>query len=53
MMEPMDGIIDKVIDHIEEKAKTNPTLELKPIIEGFILDVIARCAFGLDTNAHR
>nr|AKH03526.1 cytochrome P450 3027F1 [Paracyclopina nana] len=53
MLEPMEGIADKTIDFIEEQAKLSPQFNIKPILQGFTLDTISKCGFGLDTNAHK
>ncbi len=53
MLDPMDHIADEAIDYITEQVKTNPEIDLKPILQGFTLDTISKCAFGLSTKAHR
>jgi cytochrome P450 family 6 len=54
MLEPMEAIADKVLDHLSGEVAKHPNqLDLKHIIQGYSLDTIAKCAFGLDSNAHR
>ena len=53
MLEPMEQLADRTIDHIGEMVKKNPVLDLKPVIQGFTLDTISRCAFGIDTNVYK
>ena len=53
MLEPIEGICDKAIDHISKQVEKNQELDMKPVIQGFTLDSIAKVAFGLETNCHR
>ena len=53
MLEPIHAIADDTVSFIGEKAKSNPVMDLKPIIAGFTLDSIARVAFGLETKTRR
>ena len=50
MMEPVEKIADKAVDYLEEQAKKNPEIDLKPMLQGFTLDAICRVAFGMNTN---
>nr|AKH03527.1 cytochrome P450 3027F2 [Paracyclopina nana] len=53
MLEPMEAIAERTVDYIEEKVKNNSTIDVKPILQGFTLDTIAKCAFGLETKAYK
>ena len=53
MLEPIEGICDKAMDHISKQVEKNQELDMKPVIQGFTLDSIAKVAFGLETNCHR
>ena len=53
MLEPIEGIAEDTIDHLLKKAKTNPEMDMKPILQGFTLDSISRVAFGMDTCCRR
>ena len=53
MLHPIEGIADSTIAFIEEKAKENPEIDFKPIMQGFALDSISKVAFGMETKCHR
>jgi len=53
MLDPIEEIADDAIDLLTEKAKDNPEMDLKPILQGFALDSISRVAFGMNTNCRR
>jgi len=50
MLHPIEGIADSTIEFIEEKAKENPEIDFKPIMQGFALDSISKVAFGMETK---
>ena len=53
MLDPIEEIADDAIDLLTEKAKDNPEMDLKPILQGFALDSISRVAFGMNTKCRR
>jgi len=53
MLEPVEDIADQAINHLEEQVKSNPEIDMKPLLQGFTLDAISRVAFGMNTNVHR
>ena len=53
MLEPIEGIAEDTIDHLVDKVKTQPEMDMKPILQGFALDSISRVAFGMNTNCRR
>jgi len=53
MLHPIEGIADSTLEFIEEKAKENPEMDVKPIVQGFALDSISKVAFGMETKCHR
>ena len=53
MMEPMDKIAERTVEYLSDKIKTQPKIDLKPIIQGFTLDTIAKCGFGIDSNVYK
>jgi cytochrome P450 family 6 len=53
MMEPMDGLAERTVLYIGEKIKQTPIIDMKPIIQGFTLDTIAKCGFGIETNVYK
>ena len=52
MLDPIEGIADSTLNYIKEKAKENPEIDFKPIMQGFSLDSITKVAFGMETNCH-
>ena len=52
MLDPIEGIADSTLNYISEKAKEDPEIEFKSIMQGFSLDVITKVAFGMETNCH-
>ena len=53
MLEPMESIADRTINHISQQIKTQSNIDVKPIIQGFTLDTISKIGFGIDTNAYK
>ena len=53
MLQPVEGIADQAINHLEEQVKVNSEIDLKPLLQGFTLDAISRVAFGMNTQVHR
>ena len=53
MLEPVEEVADRAINHLEDQAKTNPEIDMKPLLQGFTLDAISRVAFGMNTNVIR
>jgi len=50
MLHPIEGLADSTIDYVEQKAKDNPEMDFKPIMQGFALDSISKVAFGMETK---
>ena len=53
LMEPMDEIAERTVEYLSDKIKTQPKIDVKPIIQGFTLDTIAKCGFGIDSNVYK
>ena len=53
MLDPIEEIADDTVDHLTEKAKENPEMDLKPTLQGFTLDSITRVGFGMNTKCRR
>jgi cytochrome P450 len=53
MMKPMGEVCDKTMKHLETLAEQNQVVEIKSVFQGYALDTICKCAFGIDTNAHQ
>ncbi len=52
MLEPMTGVVGRFLQHLEElECAREESVEVKALFQGFSLDVIAKCAFGIDTDA--
>ena len=52
MVEPISEVTARFIGHIEKKVSNGEDiLELKNLYKGLSLDIIARCAFGIDTDS--
>ena len=37
MLEPVEDVADRAINHLEDQAKTNPEIDMKPLLQGFTL----------------
>ena len=53
MLEPIEEIAGKTVQYCEELTKSNSEINMKPIVQGFALDSIAKVAFGLETKVHK
>ena len=55
MLEPINELADRTIEYMAEKISTTNSelLDVKPIIQGFTLDAISKCAFGLETTCYK
>jgi cytochrome P450 len=51
MLEPMDSVVDNLLQHLDSDIKKNPVVEVKKIFQSFALDTISVCAFGINTNS--
>jgi hypothetical protein len=52
MLDLMGSSMDNMIRYLEQRVKTNPVVDMKSVFQSLTLDVIAKCAFGLETNTH-
>jgi len=55
MLDPMSGVADQTVDFLsEEKGKSKDGLvDFKKVFQGLAINTIAKCAFGVDADAHR
>ena len=53
MLEPMDQLAERTVEYLAEKSKKEKKIDVKPVIQGFALDTISKCAFGMDTNSYK
>jgi len=47
------GGINQMIDHLEKVTEKDTLVEVKDVYQKMALDVIARCAFGIDSNSYK
>ena len=53
MLEPINELADRTIEYMAEQSATRSELDVKPFIQGFTLDAISKCAFGLETTCYK
>ena len=53
MLGLLGGAIDNMIEHLEEVTETTSLVEVKNVFQGMALDVIAKCAFGIESNSFK
>lgn len=53
MLGLLDGGVDQMIDHLYEVTEQDTLVEVKDVFQKMALDVIARCAFGIDSNSFK
>ncbi len=53
MFAPIDGVVNRMVDHMEKKRKesADSVVDVKPIFQGLSLDSISNCAFGVETDS--
>nr|APH81392.1 cytochrome P450 CYP3027B1 [Tigriopus kingsejongensis] len=51
MFTPMQRVADEFIVAVEQRLKTGPVVDMKPLYQALSLDTIANCAFGVNTNS--
>lgn len=47
----MDCIVDNMMKHLEQCAGHSQVIDVKKVFQSLSLDIIANCAFGVDTNS--
>ena len=53
MLDLLGDSVDNMIQHLEEVTPTDPVLDVKNIFQALTLDVIAKCAFGIESNSFK
>ena len=54
MVEPMTGLADRTIDFLAKQVEKNPgKINVKPILQGFTLDTIAKVGFGIEISSYK
>jgi len=51
MLDLLDGGVNQMITHLEEVTKKDSVVDIKDVFQKMTLDVIARCAFGIESNS--
>ena len=49
----MTEVLDNFIGYIDETVEKNPTVDMKKVFQGFSMDIIGKCAFGIEMDAYR
>jgi cytochrome P450 len=50
MLNHFGSSMDQMINHLRQRITTNPIVDMKPVFQFMALDVISKCAFGLESN---
>jgi len=50
MMRHVDGVVDNMLNHLDQRVKEDPVVDMKPVFQYLTMDVISKCAFGVDLN---
>lgn len=53
MLDLLGDSVDNMIDHLEEVTAKDPVVDVKNIFTALTLDVIAKCAFGIESNSFK
>ena len=53
MLDLLGGCVDNMIEHLEEVTKTSNTVQVKNMFQCMALDIIAKCAFGIESNSFK
>ena len=53
MMQHVDGVVENMINHLRKSAANNPIADVRPIFKYLTMDVISKCAFGIDLNCFK
>ena len=53
MLEPITEVADKSMKHLDNLVEKNEPIAMKNFFQGYALNTICRCAFSIDTNAHK
>ena len=52
MLNLFGSCLDNMIHHLEQQIKTSPVVDMKPVFQCLTLDIISKCAFGLESNTN-
>ena len=53
MLALIGSSVDNMVEHLEEVTQDNPVVDVKNIFQCMALDVIAKCAFGIESNSFK
>ena len=48
---PIENITDKLIDNLQPFAKSGNEFDIRTLLDGFTMDVISRCAYGIELDS--
>jgi len=52
MLDLIHGSVDNMVNHLETATRENPSVMVKQTFQAMALDVIAKCAFGIESNSY-
>ena len=53
MLDLLEDSVDNLIEHLDEVTEKNPVVDVKYIFQAMALDIIAKCAFGIESNSFK
>ena len=53
MLALIGSSVDNMVDHLEQVTEDNPVVDVKKVFQSMALDVIAKCAFGIESNSFK
>jgi len=53
MLSLIGSSVDNMVDHLEVVTKDNSLVDVKHVFQSMALDVIAKCAFGIESNSFK
>nr|QTW43664.1 CYP3027-like protein [Eurytemora affinis] len=53
MLQYVNCTLDNMMEHLEKRVKEDPVIDLKPVFQKMTMDVIGKCAFGIEINCFK
>ena len=53
MLSLFGSSMDNMITHLGQVIRTSPLVDMKPVFQSMALDVISKCAFGVELNTFK
>ena len=50
MMRHVDGVVENMINYLHNRVISDPVIDMRPVYQYLTMDVISKCAFGVDLN---